>query len=188
MGGVWERMIGVARRILDSLLLDVKRLTHEVLTTLMAKVMSVMNSRPLVPVSPDPELPMSLTPATLLTMKTNQSVLCFQLDSFCPKDLYKKQWKCIQYLADQFCVRWKNEYLPTLQCRRKLQQDRENIKEGDVVLLRDKALHRNDWPVGIIVRAYASDDGKIRKVDVRTGQDRKVFTRSVNDVVYLLFE
>lgn len=83
-------MIGVARRILDSLLLDVKRLTHEVLTTLMAKVMSVMNSRPLVPVSPDPELPMSLTPATLLTMKTNQSVLCFQLDSFCPKDLYKK--------------------------------------------------------------------------------------------------
>lgn len=69
MGGVWERMIGVARRILDSLLFDVKRLTHEVLTTLMAEVMSVMNSRPLVPVSPDPELPMPLTPATLLTMK-----------------------------------------------------------------------------------------------------------------------
>lgn len=91
-------------------------------------------------------------------------------------------------MLTQFLVRWKNEYLPTLQCRRKWQQDRENLKEGDVVLLRDKALHRNDWPVGIIVRAYASDDGKIRKVDVRTGQDRKVFTRSVNDVVYLLSE
>ncbi|XP_062592960.1 uncharacterized protein LOC134254474 [Saccostrea cucullata] len=188
MGGVWERMIGIARRILDSLLLDVKNLTHEVLTTLMAEVMSVMNSRPIVPVSSDPEHPIPLTPAALLTMKTEQTIQCFQLDSLCRKDLYKEQWKCVQYLADQFWVRWKNEYLPTLQHRRKWQQDSENLKEDDVVLLRDKTLHRNDWPLGIIVKTYASDDSKIRKVEVRTGKDRKVFTRSVNDVVLLVSE
>lgn len=38
MGGAWESMIGVARRILDSLLLGVKNLTHDVLTKLMAEV------------------------------------------------------------------------------------------------------------------------------------------------------
>ena len=30
MGGVWERLIGVSRRILDSMLQDVKQLTDEV--------------------------------------------------------------------------------------------------------------------------------------------------------------
>ena len=42
MEGVWERMIGVVRRILDGLLLKTSttRLTHEVLTTLLAEVMA----------------------------------------------------------------------------------------------------------------------------------------------------
>lgn len=50
MGGVWEGMIGVARRILDALLLKTKtfQLTHEVLVTLMSEVMAIMNARPLV--------------------------------------------------------------------------------------------------------------------------------------------
>ncbi|XP_037115370.1 uncharacterized protein LOC119127506 [Syngnathus acus] len=56
MGGVWERMIEVARRILDSMLLQNKhtRLTHEVLCTLMAEVSAIINARPLVPISSDP--------------------------------------------------------------------------------------------------------------------------------------
>lgn len=188
MGGVWERMIGVARWILDSLLLDVKHLTHEVLITFMAEVVSIMNSRPLIPVSSDPDHPMPLTPATLLTMKSTQTVQCFQFDSFNPKDLYKKQWRYIQYLADQFWARWKKKYLSTLQHRKKWQQDRENLKESDIVLLRDKTHHRNDWPVGVIVKAYTGDDSKVRKVEVRIGQDRRVFTRPVSDVVLLLSE
>ena len=38
-GGIWERMIGMARKILDAMLheLPTKQLTHEVLTTLMAE-------------------------------------------------------------------------------------------------------------------------------------------------------
>lgn len=52
-------MIGVARRILDALLLKTKtlHLTHEVLVTLMSEVMAIMNARPLVPVSSDPDVP-----------------------------------------------------------------------------------------------------------------------------------
>lgn len=59
MGGVWERLIGVARRILDALLLktDSTRLSHEVLVTLMSEIMAIMNARPLVPISSDPEIP-----------------------------------------------------------------------------------------------------------------------------------
>lgn len=56
MGGVWLRMIGTTRRILDLILLDCgsKCLTHEVITTFVAEGTSIFNSRPLVPVSRDP--------------------------------------------------------------------------------------------------------------------------------------
>ena len=46
-----------------------KHLTHEVLTTLMAEVSAIVNARPLVPVSNDPDTPEVLIPATLLTHK-----------------------------------------------------------------------------------------------------------------------
>jgi hypothetical protein len=60
-------------------------------------------------------------------------------------------------------------------------------REDDVVLLRDVPQHRNDLPMGIVVKAYLSDD-KVRKVDVRTAVDRKIYTRPVSDVVILLSE
>ncbi|VDI77363.1 Hypothetical predicted protein [Mytilus galloprovincialis] len=52
MGGIWERMIGGTRRVLDSILLENVKdgLTHEVLITLMTEVTAIVNSRPLVEV------------------------------------------------------------------------------------------------------------------------------------------
>lgn len=99
MGRVWERMIGLVKNILDGLLLrnSNSRLTHEVLVTLMAEVMAIMNARPLVPVSTDPEAPEILSPAMILTPKTIP-VLSPPGD-FELKDLYKAQWRQVQGLA-----------------------------------------------------------------------------------------
>ena len=74
MGGVWERMIGITRRILDSMLMQMRssKLTHDMLTTFLAEVTAIVNNRPLVnnlPVSTDPADPFILTPASLLTQK-----------------------------------------------------------------------------------------------------------------------
>ncbi|XP_064486113.1 uncharacterized protein LOC135398658 [Ornithodoros turicata] len=70
MGGAWERMIGSAGRILDSMLLDhgSTKITHEVLTPFLAEVTAIINARPLVPISNDPQCCM-LTPSMLLTQK-----------------------------------------------------------------------------------------------------------------------
>ena len=119
MGGVWERMIGNARRILDALLLktNTARLSHEVLVTLMSEVMAIMNGRPLVPVSSDPDMPTVLTPAMLLTQKVKPVLP--PTGEYDLKDLYIKQWKQVQALADAFWKRWRQEYLVSLQPRRK---------------------------------------------------------------------
>ena len=63
-----------------------------------------------------------------------------------------------------------------------------NLKEGDVVLLRDAQCHRNNWPMGIVVNAIKSDDGLVRKAVIRTNADGKMvnYTRPVCELVLLL--
>ncbi|XP_033992881.1 uncharacterized protein LOC117488190 [Trematomus bernacchii] len=187
MGGAWERMIGVARRVLDALLLKNKdKLTHEVLATLMAEVMAIMNARPLVPISYDTDLPEILSPATLLTQKASVTPTPpgdFELDHLC-----KVQWRQVQSLANSFWKRWKQEYLATLQPRRKWTEEQPNLQDGDVVLLKDVQAQRNDWPLGLIVKAIPSSDCKVRKVMVKTlGQGTaKEYLRPISDVVLLI--
>lgn len=146
MGGSWERMIGVARRILDSMLLHLNvKLTHEVLSTLMAEVAAIMNARPLVPVSTDPDNPQVLSPSMILIQK---SAAPPPPGNFSEKDMYTKQWKQVQVLANQFWTRWRKEYLPHLQFRQKWTTHRKDLQVGDVVLLKDKQIERNHWPMG----------------------------------------
>lgn len=187
MGGSWERMIGVARRILDVMLLQSgpTRLSHEVLVTLMAEVMAIMNARPLVPVSTDPESPTVLTPAMLLTQKAN--VVSAPEGVFDLKDLYRKQWRHVQCLADIFWKRWRQEYLTTLQSRKKWINDKRDMQVGDVVLLKDDQTKRNEWPIGLIVKNIPSQDNKIRKVEVRVVKQGapRIYLRPVSQLILL---
>ena len=187
MGGVWERMIGVARRVLDSILLQSKssHLSHEVLCTFLAEVTAIVNARPLIPVSNDPELPFILTPATLLTQKVGAPA---PLGEFTDKDLFKSQWRQVQSLASKFWTRWKREYLPTLQSRTKWTETHRNLQEGDLVLLKDKQVVRNEWPLARVTSAFVSDDGKVRKIEVKVSSNDTVkkFTRPISEVVLLL--
>ncbi len=188
MGGVWERMIGVARRILDAMLLQAgrARLTHEVLTTLLAEVTAIMNERPLIPVSSDPENSYILTPSMLLTQKTGTH--SSPLSDINAGDMLKCQWKRVQVLADEFRYRWRREYLSTLQCRKKWPQKELDIKEGDVVLLKEKQAKRNEWPIGIIVKAAPSEDGMIRKAEVKVVKQgmTKIYYRPISKLVFLM--
>lgn len=188
MGGSWERMIGTARRILDSMLLQTGRakVTHEILCTLMAEVTAIINSRPLIPVSADPEAPLILTPSMLLTQKIGTSPT--PPGNFSDANPLHTQWKRVQALAETFWARWRREYLSTLQSRQKWHTKRSNLKEGDVVLLKDKQARRNEWPMGRVVKVYQSNDGLVRKVDVKVASHlpAKTYLRPVSELVLLL--
>ncbi|RXN35870.1 hypothetical protein ROHU_003454 [Labeo rohita] len=135
MGGSWERMIGVTRKILDAMLLEHRnaKLTHEILVTLMAEVTAIVNARPLTAVSTDPENPAILTPAMLLTQKVaTPPVPPGQFES---RDLFRAQWRRVQYLANVFWSRWQREYISGLQNRCKWKTVKPNLQTGDVVLL-----------------------------------------------------
>ena len=186
MGATWERMIGVTRRILDSMLSSARNLTHDVLVTTMAEACAIVNSRPLVPVSSDSEIPEVLSPSTLLTFKTDSSEHSQgQIDL---RDTYKKQWKYIRHLADVFWHRWRKEFLQSLQQRCKWTSDRPNIRVGVIVLLKDNEVARLAWPLGRVAEVFPSTDGRVRKVKVRVVKDNGVaeYVRPVVEVVLLL--
>lgn len=176
-GGSWERMIGISRKILDAILLNpnAKQLSHEILCTFMCEVCAIVNSRPICSLSCDPDSPYVISPSMLPTQKGfTDSPPEISGDI---KKIYKAQWKHVQHLSDTFWNRWKEGYLQNLQVRRKWFEERPDVKEGDVVLLRCKELHRRHWPMGLIVNSLGSgSDGKVRTVEFRVVRDDKVTT------------
>ena len=87
-----------------------------------------------------------------------------------------------------FWKRWRQEYLNCLQTRTKWTSEKPNLREGDVVLMKDSQAKRNGWPLGMITKTFPSDDGKVRKIEVkviRSGEP-KLFLRPVTEVVLLL--
>lgn len=188
-GGVWERMIGIARRILDGILLCkkyIKDLTHEVLVTLMAKISAVMNSRPIAAISTDPDDPSILAPSSLLTQKVGTPP--DDIPQFGIKDIYKSKWQRVQVMADEFWKKWQKEYLTGLQTRRKWATDQPNLKTGDIVLLREYDSGRNSWPTAMVKQTFPGADGRVREVEVRLCRGEKVVTyvRPVHELVPLI--
>ncbi|XP_072304495.1 uncharacterized protein [Eucyclogobius newberryi] len=185
-GGSWERMIGIARRILDSMFLQLKdKLTHEVLVTFMAEVGAIINARPLVPVTTDPMDSFILTPAALLTQKVN--CVPAPQGNFDASDLFKCQWRQVQHLSNIFWDRWRKQFLPTLQARRKWQSTRPNIKVGSIVRMKDCQVKRNQWPLGLITQTFLSNDDKVRQVEVKIAKPggTTLFLRPITEVVLL---
>lgn len=188
-GGVWERQIGTIRRILDAMLIEsgVQKLTHELLVTLMSEVAAIVNSRPITAIPSDTDEPLPLTPSTLLTQKTRP--LGPLPGKFVSQDLYaRRRWRKVQYLAEQFWIRWRREYIQNLQVKTKWNREHRNLAVDDIVLMKDEQAHRNNWPLGRVVHAIKSEDGRVRRATVlicRDGQKR-TYERPIGALVLLV--
>ena len=169
MGGVWERQIRTVRNVLDSMLSKLGcQLDDDLLRTLMCEVAAIVNSRPLsVENINDPLSAEPLTPNHLLTMKSK--ILLPPPGTFVKPDMYaRKRWRRVQYLANEFWTRWRNEYLCSLQSRSKWLSKQRNIRVGDIVLLKDSSLTRNCWRIARVCVANRDDDRLVRKVTIKT--------------------
>jgi hypothetical protein len=160
-----------------------QQLTPESLRTLFYEAANIVNGRPLaVENLDDPFSPSPITPNHLLTMKTK--VLQPPPGEFGSPDQYsRKRWRQVQYLTEQFWVRWRREYLSTLQIRPKWHRPQE-FKGGSVVLVADSNPVRNEWHLGVIEDVITSKDGHVRTVNVRV--KGKTLTRPINRIKMLI--
>ena len=156
MGGIWQRMVQTTKRVLKSLLKE-QIVTDEVLATVMAEAVNIVNSRPLTRNSDSDLDDRPLTPNHLLHLRPTPSL---PPGLFVKDDLHcRRVWRQAQYLRGVFWRRWTNEYLPTLMERQKWRSRKENIKVGDLVLLADENYPRGEWPIARVWEVVADDDG-----------------------------
>ena len=168
-GGVWEHRIGSVRRVLEGALLQSgkKSLSRDDFVTLLLESAAVVNNTPLWAVNSDPDNPLPLSPATLLTLRDQPCVV--PRDAFSECDLHSyglRRYRRVQHLVDQFWVRWRREHLHQLTLRRKWQRPTRPFKKGDVVLERDPLATRNHWPTGVILKVIPSTDGRICSAEI----------------------
>ena len=93
-------------------------------------VLCIVNSRPLsIDYLSDAKAPELLTPNHLLTMKPKRVVP--PLGEFQRPDVYsRRRWRRVQVCANEFWLRWREEYLQMLQVRHKWVRPRKTLTVG----------------------------------------------------------
>jgi len=172
--GVHEIMIKAAKKAIRAILGSAD-ITDEELVSAVVGAEGLINSRPLTYQSANPTDTVPLTPNHFLHGQLGGRFAPDSVDTtaFNPR----KRWRRVQELVRHFWHRWLREWLPSLNSRRKWLRDRENLKEGDVVILMSSDTPRGKWPLGRIVKTHPGADGQVRVADVQVG--KKTVTRPV---------
>ncbi|GFY51510.1 uncharacterized protein TNIN_295631, partial [Trichonephila inaurata madagascariensis] len=80
------------------------------------------------------------------------------------------EWSLIQRLRDTFWARWSSQYLDKLQRRTKWTDVKENLKEGQLVLLKNASQIPMKWTLARVIKIQPGEDGLVRVVDVKTAK------------------
>lgn len=125
-------------------------LTFEGFYTFLVQIEALLNSRPLCPLSADPNDVSALTPGHFLTMEPLSALPDNDLTHL--KFSHLDRWQMLQRLHQDFWIRWKQEYLHTLQQRGKwLEPTSPKISEGSLVLVKNDICPPSKWPLGRII-------------------------------------
>ena len=136
VGGFSERIVKAFEKVFYSLL-DEHEVGADAFHTLVVVAEGIVNSRPLTPVSSNPEDFDVLTPNSLLNPMTTMMTTTTSLPppSESPPSIHLHHWRHVRNLADGFWKRFKKEYASTLQQRRRWTSTRRSVSVGDVVLI-----------------------------------------------------
>ncbi|XP_054713628.1 uncharacterized protein LOC129223088 [Uloborus diversus] len=175
VGGLWEAGIKSTKQLLIKTMKSAV-LNFEELVTLVTQIEACLNSRPLTPLSNDPQDLQPLTPGHFLI---GAPMASFPEEVPSQPASLKKRWNLIQHLRGQFWRRWHLEYLNQLQQRTKWKKPRRNLRVNDMVLVKEDNLPPLQWSLGRVVQVFPGDDGAVRVVDVKTqrGQFRRPITK-----------
>jgi len=159
-------------------------LTFEEMITFLTQIEACLNSRPLTPLSSDPNDLNPLTPGHFLIGESPSTILEPDLTALNANRL--SRWRRIQQMVQSFWQRWSTEYLSTLQKRSKWTSPSTNVTLGTMVLLREDHTPPLNWTLGRIVDVHPGSDNIVRVVSVKT--TRGIFKRSTTKICPLPFE
>ena len=166
-GGLWESTVRIFKHHLKRVVGDTL-LTYEHFESLTTEIEGVLNSRPIIPMSSDPNDLLALTPAHYLIGEPLKNL---------PENNYldvpENRLSCWQHLIkmrQDFWSRWRLEYLNELQTRQKWVKDGIQLKEGMMVLIKEKTASCFQWPLGRVIKLHPGEDGITRTATVKTAE------------------
>ncbi|XP_055906004.1 uncharacterized protein LOC129941403 [Eupeodes corollae] len=164
-GGLWEAAVKVAKHHLRRIIGQAV-LSFEEMTTVCCQIEAVMNSRPLTPMSSNPNDLTALTPGHFLVGSPLTSIAEPRIEACNISNL--KRYQFLQWIQQNFWRRWSHDYLQQLQLRKQWNSAQLNIHINELVLLKEDNTPPLKWPMGRIVEIYTGDDGNIRVANVKT--------------------
>lgn len=177
-GGIWEA--GVMKIHLHKIVGD-HSLTFEEMTTLLCKIEGCLHSRPIAPLTDDLANFDALTPGHFLAggpikATPKPSLLNLQENRL-------SRWQLVCQMLERYWQIWSTDYLQSLQKRMKWPTSQEELKEGDLVLIKNSTLPPTKWELGRIIECMKGQDGHTRVVSVKTAQSR--YTRPITQLCKL---
>ena len=164
-GGFYERLIRVVKEAMKKSI-GKARLNYEELETVLLEIEMIINSRPLTYLYDDPSE--ALTPSHLVIGRRLQShgVTCIEVGEDQSRDSMNERLKYLETLLDHYWSRFNIEYMNELRerhlsnLRGKKDDDRE-LHVGDMVLIKDDALKRNQWGQGVVEKLIVGNDDNV---------------------------
>ena len=174
-GGLWEAGVKSMKYHLVRVLGDTV-LTFEELNTFLIRIEACLNSRPLAALSNDPNS-FLLTPGHFLI---GDSLVAP------PKPLQKhllslKGEKLISRKVQEAWVAWRQDVLKSMMIRKKWQNTKENVTEGDIVILKDEQTPPTVWPLARVSKVHTGKDNNVRVVSVET--NNKEYIRPITKII-----
>ncbi|XP_011858553.1 PREDICTED: uncharacterized protein LOC105556088 [Vollenhovia emeryi] len=164
-GGLWEAAVKSLKHHLRRVLGD-STLTYEEMATFLAEVEACLNSRPLCPLSDDPEDVAALTPGHFLI---GGPLLALPERSLLDVPVNRlSRWQHVQQMREHFWRRWSQEYLHSLAHRPKWWTSAPAPQVGQLCLVRSETTSPAKWPLARITAIHPGDDGRVRVVTVTT--------------------
>ncbi|XP_015127131.1 uncharacterized protein LOC107048476 [Diachasma alloeum] len=128
----------------------------------------VLNSRPLEPLTDDPDDCSALTPGHFLIGQAPTTLPEPSLEQLNVSRL--SRWQLIQQKLQGFWKRWSTGYLQRLQAISKWHHPTHQIRIGSLVLLTDERFPPAKWPLARVTALHPGSDGLTRVVTIRTAQ------------------
>ncbi|GFV06424.1 integrase catalytic domain-containing protein [Trichonephila clavipes] len=177
---LWEAGVKFFKRHFKRTVGDA-RLTLEQFITITTQIESILNSRPLIPMSSDPNDFAVHTPGHFLIGRPLQSLP--EPDMTDKLDNRLSQWQKLTKFVQFIWCKWRLDYLNNLQAKHKWQFEKENVTPNSMVILKDENLPPCKWTMGRILEIVKGSDGKVRVVKVKTPQG--IFRRGISKICLL---
>ncbi|GFV00539.1 integrase catalytic domain-containing protein [Trichonephila clavipes] len=179
-GGLWEGCVKSFKHHFKRTVGDA-RLTLEQFITITTQIEGILNSRPLTPMSSDPNDFAVLTPGHFLIGRPLQSLP--EPDMTDNLDNRLSQWQKLTKFVQFIWRKWRLYYLNNLQARHKWQFEKESVTPNSMVILKDENLPPCKWTMGRILEIVKGSDGKVSVVKVKIPQG--IFKRGISKICLL---